>query len=69
MRTAATLALVLSVELAIARIPPDVMNVVSVGIFAFYAILMALYVIDFSSEAAAANATKVITIAPILLRL
>ena len=56
-------------ELAIARIPPDVMNVVSVGIFAFYAILMALYVIDFSPEAAAANATKIAAMAPLLLRL
>lgn len=54
-------------ELLIARIPPDIMNVVSVGIFAFYAILTALYVIDFSPEAAAANA-KIITMSPLLLR-
>lgn len=53
-------------ELLIARIPPDIMNVVSVGIFAFYAILTALYVIDFSPEAAAANA-KIITMSPLLL--
>lgn len=57
MRTVATLALVLSIIMILA------------GIFAFYAILMALYVIDFSPEAAAANATKVITMAPLLLRL
>ena len=56
-------------ELLIARIPPDIMNVVSVGIFAFYAILMALYVIDFSPEAAAANAANIATMAPLLLRL
>ena len=55
-------------EMLIARIPPDIMNVVSVGIFAFYAILMALYVIDFSPEAAEANA-KIIMMAPMLLRL
>ena len=54
-------------ELLIERIPPDIMNVVSVGIFAFYAILTALYVIDFSPEATAANA-KIITMSPILLR-
>jgi len=55
-------------ELLIARVPADIMNVVSVGIFAFYAILMALYVIDFSPEAAAANA-KIIVMSPLLLRL
>ena len=53
-------------ELLIARIPPDIMNVVSVGIFAFYAILMAVYVIDFSPEAAAANAKVIMLMLPLL---
>lgn len=45
-------------ERLLARIPNDVMNTVCVGVFSFYAILTALYVIDLSPEAAAANATS-----------
>ena len=51
------------IERYVARIPKDVMNTVCVGIFTFYAILMALYVIDLSPEAAAANATIIPTFA------
>lgn len=55
-------------ELAIARVPRDLMNVISVGIFAFYAILIALYLIDLTPEAAAANA-MIVMAAPTLFRL
>lgn len=51
-----------TLERLIAKVPNDVMNTVCVGVFAFYAILTALYVIDLSPEAAAANA-KMIRIA------
>ena len=53
-------------ETLISRVPTDIMNVVSVGIFAFYAILTTLYVIDVSPEAAAANAKVIMLMLPLL---
>lgn len=45
-------------ERVIASYPKDVVNTVCVGVFTFYAILITLYLVDLSPEAAAANATQ-----------
>ncbi|MDO4798162.1 MAG: putative ABC transporter permease [Coriobacteriales bacterium] len=47
-----------TIERLIARVPNELMNTICVGVFSFYAILTALYVVDFSPEAAAANAVS-----------
>lgn len=50
------------VERQVARIPNDVMNTICVGVFTFYGLLTALYVIDTSAEAAAANAAQMVNL-------
>ena len=57
-----------NLERFVAKVPKDVMSTLSVGIFTFYAILTALYLVDFSPEAAEANAKMISTVGPLVIR-